>query len=387
MTWSRRFAVNRCNPSAVDCWTHLPRFGRPRRTRNNYQTCPALAVLLIEFERENEKAALGALGDAARALDPIASQVETAVSPAERERLWTLRHAASPILAGLSDDRRSMQVIEDGCVPLARLGEYIRFLRETAEAQDLTVVIFGHAGDGNVHVNVLPELTRRGWAERVSALFEATYFEGLRKGDLERRTRRWPASGGWLERQYGPDVLELFRGIKTQFDPHGIFNPGVIWPNPSPRSATQDGARRRTATRRHSGGIAGDRAQRGMQSTGWKSRTTTGETEDGRRKTGSAKASSRLPSPSPCLLSPLLSHGNPQTPPSLIARPQFIEPDHLRVSWKGESSDGERLAERFAGRLCYMSQHNPAGRSTGEYLSNILKQDTARSSSTPPTSS
>jgi thymidylate synthase (FAD) len=58
---------------------------------------------------------------------------------------------------------------------------------------------------------------------------------------------------------------------------------------------------------------------------------------------------------------------------TLIARPQFIEPDHLRVSWKGESSDGERLAE-FAGRLCYMSQHNPAGRTTGEYLSNILKQ-------------
>jgi len=58
---------------------------------------------------------------------------------------------------------------------------------------------------------------------------------------------------------------------------------------------------------------------------------------------------------------------------TLIARPQFMEPEHLRVSWKGESSDGERLAE-FAGRLCYMSQHNPAGRTTGEYLSNILKQ-------------
>ncbi|MBA3658196.1 MAG: FAD-dependent thymidylate synthase [Gemmatimonadales bacterium] len=58
---------------------------------------------------------------------------------------------------------------------------------------------------------------------------------------------------------------------------------------------------------------------------------------------------------------------------SLIARPQFLEPPHLPVQWKGESSDGERLAE-FAGRLCYMSQHNPAGRTTAEYLGNILKQ-------------
>ena len=58
---------------------------------------------------------------------------------------------------------------------------------------------------------------------------------------------------------------------------------------------------------------------------------------------------------------------------SLLARPAFVEPAHLRVQWKGESTDGERLAE-FAGRLCYMSQHNPAGRSTAEYLTNILRQ-------------
>jgi thymidylate synthase (FAD) len=58
---------------------------------------------------------------------------------------------------------------------------------------------------------------------------------------------------------------------------------------------------------------------------------------------------------------------------TLIARPQFLEPAHLPVQWKGESSDGERIAE-FAGRLCYMSQHNPAGRTTADYLSNILRQ-------------
>ena len=58
---------------------------------------------------------------------------------------------------------------------------------------------------------------------------------------------------------------------------------------------------------------------------------------------------------------------------SVLARPAFLEPEHLRVQWFGESSDGERLAE-FAGRLCYMSQRNPANRSTAEYLENIKKQ-------------
>src|SRR6202165_1580201 len=58
---------------------------------------------------------------------------------------------------------------------------------------------------------------------------------------------------------------------------------------------------------------------------------------------------------------------------TLLARPQFLEPEHLKVQWRGESSDGERLAE-YAGRLCYMSQHNPVNRTTAEYLENIKKQ-------------
>ena len=58
---------------------------------------------------------------------------------------------------------------------------------------------------------------------------------------------------------------------------------------------------------------------------------------------------------------------------TLLAHPTFAEPPHLPVEWQGESTDGERLAE-FAGRLCYMSQHNPAKRATREYLENIKKQ-------------
>ncbi len=58
---------------------------------------------------------------------------------------------------------------------------------------------------------------------------------------------------------------------------------------------------------------------------------------------------------------------------TLIARPQFVEPAHLAVQWLGASTDGERLAE-FAGRICYMSQHNPAKRTTETYLENIKIQ-------------
>ena len=58
---------------------------------------------------------------------------------------------------------------------------------------------------------------------------------------------------------------------------------------------------------------------------------------------------------------------------TLLSRPSFTSPEHLPINWIGESTDGERLAE-FAGRLCYMSQHNPAKRETRDYLENIKKQ-------------
>lgn len=58
---------------------------------------------------------------------------------------------------------------------------------------------------------------------------------------------------------------------------------------------------------------------------------------------------------------------------TLLARPAFAEPSHLPVNWIGESTDGERLSE-FAGRLCYMSQRNPASRSTRDYIENIKRQ-------------
>ncbi len=58
---------------------------------------------------------------------------------------------------------------------------------------------------------------------------------------------------------------------------------------------------------------------------------------------------------------------------TVLSRPSFSEPAHLPVQWMGDASDGEKLAE-FAGRLCYMSQRNPAKRPTAEYLENIKKQ-------------
>ena len=63
-----------------------------------------------------------------------AAAVDTALTADRAMRLWELRHAASPILAGLPQDRRSLQVIEDACVPLEKMGDYVRTVRRVTSA-------------------------------------------------------------------------------------------------------------------------------------------------------------------------------------------------------------------------------------------------------------
>jgi FAD/FMN-containing dehydrogenase len=193
------------------------------------------AVLLVELERDDEAAVRAAVRQAAEAVQPFAASVDTGLTQAAAERLWALRHAASPILAGLPESRRSLQVIEDGCVPVARMGEYVRAVREAAAARSLAVVIFGHAGDGHVHVNLLPELDRPDWPAAVTSLLDAVTDSLVRLGGTpsgEHGDGRLRA--GLLPRIYGEEVMALFARVKRAFDPLGILNPGVILPSAEP---------------------------------------------------------------------------------------------------------------------------------------------------------
>jgi FAD/FMN-containing dehydrogenase len=202
-------------------------------------------LLLVEFERETAAAARGVVGDAIRGVKGSAIHVETAVNRAGLERLWSVRRLASPALAQLPPSQRSLQVIEDGCVPLAALGTYVAAVREGAERHGIPVAIFGHAGDGHVHVNALPDTTRAGWRESLRGLFEDVtdsllVHRGVPSG--EHGVGRLRA--GVLERFYGPEVMALFRDVKRAYDPLSILNPGVIIPATdwSPLAALKVGA-------------------------------------------------------------------------------------------------------------------------------------------------
>jgi len=189
-------------------------------------------LLLIEFERETQAAARGVVGDAVRGLRASTAHVATAVDRASLEALWAVRRMASPALARLPENRRSLQVVEDGCVPLERLADYITGIRAAAEGRGIPVTIFGHAGDGHVHVNALPDLTVVGWRDALAALYADAAGLLLRLGGTpsgEHGVGRLRA--GLLERVYGPEVTALFRELKHGYDPRCMLNPGVIIPS------------------------------------------------------------------------------------------------------------------------------------------------------------
>jgi len=189
-------------------------------------------LLLVEFERETAAAARGVVGDAVRGLRAVTAHVETAVDRRGLEQLWAVRRLASPALARLPETQRSLQVIEDGCVPLERLGEYVGGIRVAAERHGIPVAMFGHAGDGHVHVNALPDTTRPRWRHALAALFEEATALLLRLGGTpsgEHGLGRLRA--GLVERCYGPEVTALFRDLKQAYDPRCTLNPGVIIPS------------------------------------------------------------------------------------------------------------------------------------------------------------
>lgn len=193
------------------------------------------AVLLVEIERDEARELEVAVQLAAESVRPTAATVDTALSPAAVQRLWGVRHAASPILARLPETRRSLQVIEDSCVPIERTSDYVRAVRRAAAARGLPVVIFGHAGDGHVHVNLLPDVTRPGWESQVASLLEEVTAAVVRLGG----TPSGEHGDGRLRSEllvqvYGQEIVELFRRVKEAFDPIGILAPGVILPSGQP---------------------------------------------------------------------------------------------------------------------------------------------------------
>ena len=195
-------------------------------------TASAEAVLLAEVEGADPDAAADAAHVLERAFRQTgASEVSVAVTTEDEKHLWEFRHAASPALSRLDPALASMQFIEDGAVPPERLPEYVRGVRASLARHGIRGVIFGHAGDGHVHVNPLIDTRAPGWRDRIEAVLDdvatlTARLGGTLAGEHGDGRLRAPL----LDRVWPAETLALFRDVKHAFDPRGFLNPGVKVP-------------------------------------------------------------------------------------------------------------------------------------------------------------
>jgi FAD/FMN-containing dehydrogenase len=207
--------------------------GAPRRVPADTES-----ALLAEVEGSDASAAEAA----ARRVEEIfrragATTVRVALDELTETELWELRHAASPILARLDPNLRSMQFVEDCAVPPDKLPAYVRGVRDILAANDIRGVIFGHAGDAHAHVNALVDVRRVDWRACVERILDGvtsltSTLGGTLAGEHGDGRLRTPL----LDRVWSSEVLGRFRAVKTAFDPLDILNPGVKVALPAERA-------------------------------------------------------------------------------------------------------------------------------------------------------
>ncbi|MGB5037821.1 MAG: FAD-linked oxidase C-terminal domain-containing protein [Blastocatellia bacterium] len=184
------------------------------------------ALLLIEVDGSP-----GEVEREAREVERIcreigAIEIVVAETAEESERLWSVRRKMSPAVGRL----RPRKLNQDVVVPRTRIPDLLEIVDEISARLDLLIPCFGHAGDGNMHVNVMIDPddldeARRG-KQAVEEIFRAAVALG---GTISGEHGIGYVKAPYLGLALTPDTIDCMRRLKRMFDPNGILNPGKVF--------------------------------------------------------------------------------------------------------------------------------------------------------------
>jgi glycolate oxidase len=196
--------------------------------RAGYPT-DAGAVLLVEVDGLEESC-----GELSSAIERVlrtneATNLRIAADAAERELLWAGRKGAIGALGRI----RPNYYLHDGVVPRTRLPDVLRRVGEIGEHYRLPVANVFHAGDGNLHPNILFDLRDAGVLEQVEQAGEEMLWAVVELGGtLSGEHGIGIEKNAFMPWIYGPDDLDAMLRVKRVLDPRGLLNPGKIFPDP-----------------------------------------------------------------------------------------------------------------------------------------------------------
>ena len=157
-----------------------------------------------------------------------ATDIQIADSQQEMDNLWKARKAIAPALFQYGPDK----INEDIVVPRSKIPDMVRRINSLKEETGLVMVSFGHAGDGNIHFNIMLDKKNKTQLKKaeyaIDALFDYTLKLG---GTISGEHGVGITKAAYIEKEIGSVELRLMKKIKKVFDPKGILNPGKIFPD------------------------------------------------------------------------------------------------------------------------------------------------------------
>jgi len=193
---------------------------------------PELA-LLCEFDGDDQAEIENKLTQAQAVIRGLAYEVRATTKPEEQTKLWQVRRSALPVIEEIKGKKRALPFIEDVAVPPERFPEYVSRLYEILQRHQVEFAIWGHAGNGNVHVQPFLDVGDEEDRKKLFGIADETFelaveLGGVLSGEHNDGIMRTP----YLSKLYPPELLKIWQRVKKTFDPLNIFNPGKKFPMP-----------------------------------------------------------------------------------------------------------------------------------------------------------
>jgi FAD/FMN-containing dehydrogenase/Fe-S oxidoreductase len=195
---------------------------------------PGGAWLFVELAGEEPGEAEERAHSLAERLSGRLTGYRVLTDPAGQRELWRIREEGAGLATRLADGSEAWPGWEDAAVPPERLGSYLRGFKELMRKHGLQSVVYGHYGEGCLHMRLdFDLLSERGIADFRRFLEESADLVAAHGGSLSGEHGDGQARSELLPRMYSREVLDLFARFKQIFDPEGRMNPGILV-NPRP---------------------------------------------------------------------------------------------------------------------------------------------------------